>query len=260
MHFIKKKLWFKNLWIFFEDGLYVKSLSEGKFAQITAISYNRHDAPTHRGIVRIREKTTACIDLTASVEEILKRMNDTTRNEIRRSLKNPDISCKQIGGFDAVIYSLYSLFEKAQGRKPMKKSEFGLYRYFICSYKDEPFSVVSVIEAAPYLRVRSIFSKRLEVGSRGSGIGQSGLDDHETGKIISQASRRTFYEICSWGHENSFVSLDMASVNFNNPATANITKFKMSFGGVVRNEYTHIYYGSWFAKLYVRWQTLRKIF
>jgi len=47
--------------------------------------------------------------------------------------------------------------------------------------------------------------------------------------------------ICKDLKNRGFVSLDMASVNMENPKTISIAKFKMSFGGDIISEYTYMY-------------------
>lgn len=256
MHYTRKKFGFKHLIIYFEDELFLQAIKEKKYPQVTLISYKKHIVPN----VSVKEKTTGLIDLSGSPDDILSRMNDTTRNEIRRTFRNQDIICKEISGFDESVYKTYCDFERSQKRIPIKKDEFGLYRYFCCYHKDQLLSVVSVVEAKPHLRVRSIFSLRLSVEHKAQNTNSPEQEkDRELMKLISNASRRIMYETCLWGHKNGFNSLDLASINFNNPETANITKFKMSFGCNIQSEYTHTYV-SGLARLYPLWSKLRKIF
>ncbi len=224
MHFIKKRFGIQHLVVFFEDTLFQNAVANTSYPLITALSYTRHNLPG----VRVREKDTALIDISPSPEHILASMHRTTRNEILRSLaKNFSVELRV--GFHEDLYMLYASFERAQGRTPMKKDEFAQFRYVVVSLDNTPLSVVSLIEEKPLLRIRSIFSARMTT------------QDAEQKKNISNASRRAIYEACVWGHENGFTSLDLASVNITDANKAHLSKFKLSFGGTFRKEYTHIF-------------------
>jgi hypothetical protein len=225
-----KKAFLRTVSISFEDEK-VPEILKGGYSLIRILSYNELNLPTFEKLV----KTTALIDLAVSSEDIFKRFNDTTRNEIRRTYSMPELKVENHEEISAQSYILYSNFEFAQGRAPRNKTDLSPCREFDAFYNGEIISCIYVTEARPYLRIRSIFSKRLAV------------EDRELMKIIGYATRRLMYEICLWGKENGYASLDLASVNFNNPETASITKFKMSFGGKVVNDYTYIYRSRWFS-------------
>src|SRR5207244_4388578 len=103
-------------------------------------------------------------------------------------------------------YKLYAEFERAQGRVPVERSEMCLYRLFSAHYRGQLVSAVYVTEGRELLRIRSIFSRRLET------------DDQDLRKVISNASRRVMWEVCRWGMANGFIGVDLASVNFGNPS------------------------------------------
>jgi hypothetical protein len=235
----QKKVWFKKAFIVLDDARIPVALKEG-YSSIVAVSYAKFNLPGWS----VREKTTALINLTDSEDALFKKFSDTTRNEINKTLKNTkcvptlDVAGHTVGRDTDVFeksFKLYSDFEYAQGRVPAQKNEMKKYHFFGILYEGDLISGMYVIASLDRLRIRSIFSKRLVT------------EDKEMYKIISNATRRVMWDICRWGKLNGFQSLDLASVNFTNPATASITKFKMSFGGDVIPEYTYTYKSRAFA-------------
>lgn len=220
-----KKIFFKTIFIVLDGEALKKAIAGGKYSSITAISYDQLSLPDFR----VRTKTTTLIGLSGQEEDIFKKFNDTTRNEIRKSEKTAGLKIiSDDKNFDGA-YSLYSDFEYSRGEAPFSKKALKECVVFSAYYNNEIVSGIFVDLGKPYLRVRYIFSKRLDI------------DDKELYKIVSNSTRRLVWEICLWGKKNGFVSLDLASVNFKDPEVSGITKFKMSFGGDVVNEYTYIY-------------------
>jgi len=232
----KKKLFFNTIKIILDDSEASRAIQSKKYSYINIFSYDKVDWPGFYVI----EKTTALIDLQKEEADIFKNFSDTTRNEIRRTYKNENLKFLFNESPTDDSYKFYKDFEYLQGRVPVSKEALMGIKCFSAYYGGNFISAIYVIDQYPYLRIRSIFSKRLEA------------EDKELYKIISNASRRLVWEICQWGRKNNFKSLDMASVNFNNPKTANITKFKMSFGGEVVSEYTYEYKSEMF-KIFEKW-------
>lgn len=220
----RNKFIFRTAHILFDDECALRTLSENKYGKITFVSYN--SSVTNK--CEVLQKTTAVIELSLGTEELFRRFSDTTRNEIRRSYKinNLAFGMSQHGGKDA--YNLYKNFERSQHRIPISYALFQSSRIFYAKYNGVLVSAITISEAAPILRVRSIFSARLQ------------SKDAEQKKIISYSTRRLMWEICQWGAQNYFTLLDLASVNTENPRTKSIAAFKMSFGGTKRMEYTYI--------------------
>lgn len=227
-----KRLWFKKAVIFLEDNLPDFFELKKKYDSITIISHKKLDLPE----CKLREKDTSLIDLTLPEDEIFRRFSDTTRNEIRRTLKEDPYSFF-IGQNSDELYSLYKSFEKAQGRVPVTKREMDIFKSAYIAYNGEILYGLYIIESLPYMRIRSIFSKRLTEM------------DKEKMKRISNAGRRLFWEVCLYGEKRNFISLDLASVNKNNPKTVKIAEFKLSFGGNIIREYTYEYRSPFFALL-----------
>lgn len=229
-----KKLFFRKLVVVFEDDFLVNLSDSGeynKYGSAVALSYKKLDL---KGFYR-KEKNTSVIDLTQDTDTIFSKFNDTTRNEIRRTERNEELSFTQDDSNYEALFGLYKDFEFHQKRVPIKVDQFKTYTMFSAYYKNKIISAVSITKVGKELRIRSIFSKRLKTG------------DKEIYKLISNASRRVIWEICKWGKENRFESLDMASVNMDNPKTQSIAKFKMSFGGDTVVEYTYIYKSKLFS-------------
>ncbi len=234
-----KKLWFKKAQIFLEDNLSNLDDLVKKYDSIIVVSHKKLDLPGWK----LREKDTAIIDLTLSKEEIFKKFSDTTRNEIRRTYNNTDLSFKSNLDFDS-SYILYAQFEKSQGRKPVDKNEMKFFKLVTAYYKNDPIYGLYIIESFPRVRIRSIFSKRLY------------FTDKDMLKILSNAGRRLMWEICQDLKKRGFIFLDLASVNMENPKTVSIAKFKMSFGGRIIKEYTYIYK----SKTFLFFEKIRKFF
>jgi hypothetical protein len=248
----EKKVFFNTIQVILEDEKIPEIIAGKKYSRIILLS-NSDLALPH---FTVKKKTTALINLKPNnLDDIFKTFSETTRNEIRKTAKIPELhfaieSDKEEG------FHFYQKFEYAQGRVPYARSEFDPCTLFLARYNNEPISGIFVYGTKPYLRIRSIFSKRLKVV------------DKELYKIIGYSTRRLMWEICQWGKAEGYESLDLASVNFNNPETANITKFKMSFGGEVVNEYTYTYRSAWFkifelfslARVRIKkyWQTVFK--
>lgn len=221
----QRRLFFRTILLILEDEMITSVINDGAYSKISITSYKKMDLPGFEELI----KTTALIDLTPDEGSIFSKFSDTTRNEIRKTERNTELMVvADDDNFDGA-YRLYKDFEYAQGRVPVTQEALRECKLFCAYFRNELISAIFVMESPHYLRIRSIFSKRLTI------------EDKETYKLISNATRRLVWEICRWGKGRGFVSLDLASVNFNNPKTANITKFKMSFGGGVVNEYTYVY-------------------
>ena len=224
----QKKLFFSKLIIALDDNYFDEFVAKRAYQEhsfVVALSYRDLTLTDFDRLV----KKTALIDLSTTLSEIFAGFNNTTRNEIRKTEKNNRLVFKIEDDNYEELYNLYKKFEFEQGRVPISFIEFREYPIFAAYLDDEPISAVSVFSGGKYVRIRSIFSKRLAV------------DDKEIYKIISNASRRVIWDVCKWAKEQGFSFLDMASVNLNNPKTASIARFKMNFGGKLIKEYTYLH-------------------
>lgn len=229
-----KKLFFKKLDLALEDDFLIELVNSGeykKYSSVVALSYKKLDLQGFN----LRTKTTALISLNGEEKDIFGKFGDSTRNAINRTYKDENFKFEFGDKNFEKAYKLYSKFEYMQKRTPFPANVFRDVKLFSAYYKDEIVSGIFVYESGHYLRIRSIFSKRLVT------------KDKKIYRIIANSSRRIMWEVCLWGKKNGYYSLDLASVNFKNPKTANITEFKMSFGGDIVTEYTYIYKSKLFS-------------
>jgi hypothetical protein len=219
-----KRLWFKKAVFFLEDNLPSQTELEKKYDVIDILSHTSLSLNDWT----LKQKDTAVIDLTHTEEEIFKHMSDTTRNEIRRTYDNPRFTLSQTPDARAV-YKLYADFERSRGNKPVGESEIHTFESIGIMFDTELVYGLYLAESLPYIRIRSIFSKRLDV------------QDKEMIKIISYAGRRLIWESIRDAKKRGFLSYDFASVNRSNPKSEAIARFKLSFGGQVVPEYNYMY-------------------
>ncbi len=247
MIFENKKLFLNSAFIVLEDSKISEILRRKKYSSIIIISHTDLNLPSFKK----RVKTTTIINLKNTKDDIFAKFNDTARNEIRKTYKIPNLEIVLDDKNFSDTYVLYKNFEYAQKRVPFSRKNLEKCLRFSAYYNGEIISGIFVDLGEKDLRIRYIFSKRLQT------------ENKELYKIIASATRRLLWEICIWGKDKSFNSLDLASVNFSNPEVANITKFKMSFGGEVINEYTYTHISptySFLVKLVGIKLFLKKIF
>lgn len=227
-----RKLFFHTTFLIFEDEKVLETFGLSKYSSVVAISRTDFEELSKFK----RTKTTSVISLKDSLEDIFRSFNDTTRNEIRKTEKTPDLNFAREDKDTSSIYDLYKKFERAQGRVPFPRSNMKDCIIFSAYFKGELISSIYVDKGGKDLRLRYVFSKRLDVAP-----------GHELYKIISNSTRRLVWEIIIWGKENDFAALDMATVNMTDKDKEGITKFKMSFGGELMPEYTYIYKSKLFS-------------
>ena len=207
-----------------------KVLEQGN--DIAIITYDNLDLPRFRSV----ERYTPIVELTKPLEDLILACNDTTRNEIRKAEKNPDIRIDICAYGDQRFIEAYEVFrnhESAQGRKPYPIESFSGYWFIVASYLDEVISCVSFLALSDLLRIRSISSKRLQT------------DDKEKKKIVSNSSRYVIWKLIEFGHEAGYSKLDMAYVSGGASEKLGIDAFKMGFGGEVVSDYTFSYRSPW---------------
>ena len=198
--------------------------------------YGRVGILSHRPLelspgYRLKQKKTPNIYLQDPMETIFSRFRDTFRNEIRRSERLPDFSVVTPDDHREEIYRLYRAFEIAQKRAPYSKKHIDHFLAASAYYKGRLISCVLFFLSGNKMRVRSIFSSRLEAKDA----------DRELYQIIGYATKRLIYEICKYGKEHGAVLLDLASINLTNPEREPIARFKSGFGGLIEDEYQYTY-------------------
>ncbi len=219
-----KKLFFQTTFIIFEDSKIRDALRSNKYSSVVGITRTDLGFPEFLRWT----KTTSIIDLSKPKEDIFSTFSDTTRNEVRRTEKNSDLSIVSDDKNRDSVYTLYKKFEYSQGRVPFQESNMEACIIFSAYLNNEIISSIYVDKGDKDLRIRYIFSKRLDTS------------DKEMYKTIGFASKRLIWQICLWGKERRFSFLDMATVNLTDKGKEGISSFKMSFGGELVEEYTYM--------------------
>ena len=230
MIFKKKKFIFNTVRIVMEDDKIDKCLDKKKYQKIVIISYNNLNLGKD---FHVHHKLTPNIYLDKDLEDILLGLGASTRNQVRRTFREPDLKFVPDDKNFNEVYEVYRGFEYAQGRVPFSKKAMKDYLVFSAYYKGELISMILCFDSFPFLRSRSICSKRLEAGYR----------DKTKYRIISIATRRLVYEVCKYGKERGCKLFDLGSMpaNLDDPKKAGIAGFNGSFGGKLEDEYTYTY-------------------
>lgn len=223
---LDKKFIFNAARIVLEDDKISQYLDRKKYQRIVIISYQKLALGDD---FQVNRKLTPIIHLDQELDNIFANFNDTTRNEIRKTFKNEELKfVAEDKNFDE-IYELYKKFEYSQGRVPFSQKAMKDYLAFTAYYQNKLVSLILCFNSFPYLRARSICSKRLET------------QDREKYKIISNAGRRLVYEVCRYGQQRGYKLFDLGSINLEDKQKEGVAGFKSCFGGQLENEYTYTY-------------------
>lgn len=221
----KKYLFFKTLRIVLDDEALARALSEKMHSYITGVSYNGNMG---NGVISVRSKKTPVIDLPGrSDDDFLMSANETTRNEIRRTFKTPELSFHLPDENRMGIHKLYSELEKAGGRS-MREFDYFQESIFAGAYHEQKLvAAIICYDQKPHLRVHAIISLR--------------KSEPHLKKFISFATRRLIFELAKYGRSREYVWLDLGGVNLKDEAKAGIDSFKLSFGARLVDEHTYTY-------------------
>jgi hypothetical protein len=176
-----------------------------------------------------KRKSIANIYLDRPIGEVFNGFSVSTRNEIHKTEKMPELTFIANDNASDESYRLYSEFERWQGRTPWKKNSFWGTLLFNAYWRGIIIATIACYDLHPYLQIKSISSNRMEA------------DNKEFYKIISIASRRLVYEICKYGKEEGYTFVGLGSVSEATPQKAGVAKFKKFFGPAIENEYTYTY-------------------
>ncbi len=236
MRILKQKGPFKSIEIFFED-LPLQEIRQicKTHSHVTVLSHHSIDGISN---FRLRQKKTPNIYVREGAEVVFSRFRDTVRNEIHRTERIDNFEVRLPDTDTDAVYEMYRLFEFAQKRAPISRLDFSQY---ICAsaYVDgRPISAITFFQSGDVLRVRSIFSLRLNAKS---------LEDRELYKVIGFASKRLIYEICRYAILCAAKVVDLASINLIDPEKESIARFKSGFGAVIEDEYQYIYSSSFYT-------------
>jgi len=221
-----------------------------KYARVTILAH--HPVAGTQGF-RLRQKKTPNIYVTDGLDAVFSRFRDTVRNEIHRT--------ERIEGFEIRLpdtadetYQMYRSFEFAQGRAPISRSAFARFVCAAAYLNDQPISGITFFQSGDIIRIRSIFSRRLNAKE---------MEDTEMYKTIGFASKRLIYEICRYGIEHGATLVDLASINLTDPDKEPIARFKSGFGAVIEDEYQYIWVSPIFSlaeKCAAAWSRIRVLF
>lgn len=231
----RKHLFFSTLRVILDDEVLKKAFRERRYSYISGVSYTRF----HFGEdIRIKTKKTAVIDLKNDLDAIFAKFHDTTRNEIRKTYRMPDLAIVIEDKNITTLFALHKKFERKQNRSPLSTSSFRASTFFSAYDKGELIACIACYHNARYTRVRAIFSARLFE-----------KNDKEKYRVIAYATRRLVWEACQYGKRKGNVLFDLGALNLADPKKKHITDFKSGFGGEIVDEYTYTYESSFFRLL-----------
>ena len=195
-----------------------------KHHYIYLVSYVKCAAP--RGCTRT-EKHTAVIPLTDAPDAILARFKKNTRNEIRKSEHIPELTFRVDDTNRRESYAVYAHAKTVDGALLSLKREFSQCLLSNAYWKGKMIVSIASYRADGILRFKTIASLR--------------KDEDMDPRIIGYATRRLVWEICMYGKEKGYTTIDLGGINFSQNAKKGIAQFKQSFGGDVIPEYTYRY-------------------
>jgi len=219
----RRYIFLRSARVILNDALFLELLNKKEYPFIVALSQNKLVVPDS---VAQKRKKTVNISLERSPQEILQSFHNTTRNEVRRTFHITELTVtRDDNNFDRA-YALYKTFRHAKNL-PVKPPSFLQQAMRWSAYwNGELLAVITCYDVPPYMRIQHIFSR---------------LGDREMQKRVGYVTRRLVYEACAYGSASGRVFLDMASVNMDNSHKKGITAFKLSFGGVMADEYIYTY-------------------
>jgi len=225
---ISKKIGLRAAEILYEEqDAILRFCKNAKFLRVDVLSRNK--LLLSEKYIPVSTRPTPVVVLQGKTkEQVLASFKKNTRNEIRRSYKLRDYKFVKDDA-TAKAYTCYANFERSQGRVPVGKKYFLRLTIFAAISENEIMSAIACIEARPVLKVHSIFSTRLTAST------------DQCKREVGYVSRRLVYDMCCYGIDEGYDELDLAYVNFTDPAKKGITNFKMQFNPEVKQEYRYIY-------------------
>ena len=240
MIFTKQRLGFRVIRILYQGENLSDVISRYRPDYCTVVAYEH--VPLEPLGFRVTEKNIANIYLDGDIAAVFGRFTVSTRNEINRTLRDPDFVFRTPDTDVAASYRLYCEFEKQHGRVPWKRDSFTSVLAFNAYWQGELVSTIPVYDLGNVLKVRAMASAR--------GTAHASKERY---KAVSHASRRLVYELCRYGvaHGHRFVGL--GEVTTTTEQKANVAQFKLFFGARVEREYTHTF-GSRRFRTLIKWR------
>lgn len=171
---------------------------------------------------KVLEKNACMLDATKTEEGIIEGFNATSRNELRRTYRTPELQYHF--GYEDFnkYYQFYKASEHARGWFPVPENELGNCLLFSMSFNGEFISGMSCYSGAETIRVSRIYSNK-----------KINTNPAISGTIYGGAAKRIVLEICNYARENGFKHVDLGGVDLESESKAGISNFKLSLGGVV---------------------------
>lgn len=174
------------------------------------------------GDYEVVDKTSCIIDLGSGVDKIQSGFNATGRNELRRSERIDGLrfygGCEEFDSY----YKFYAECEHARGWLPVPRDELRNSMLFTADYHGVPISGMSCYEEGKRLRIGRIYSTRRSKGC-----------ESLNNTVYGCAARRIVIEICKYGIEHGYETLDLGGIDLKDKNKSSIGQFKLSLGGRV---------------------------
>lgn len=193
-----------------------------KYSYVHISSFVDFEMP---GFERVPKKT-PIIDLTKTLEDILKNFRRDSRAGVRKSELEADLKFMVP---DADTRSSYAFYKSVKSNDRVLldiKSEFNNCVFFNAYYKNQLLVSMSFYGDDNILRSKHIASLRKQVGMA---------------RLVANASRKLIWEVCKYAKGSNFKILDLGIINFAEPDKEGIAAFKNSFGGDIVNVYIFRY-------------------
>jgi hypothetical protein len=162
-------------------------------------------------------KNSVIIDLRKGMDDVFSRFNSTARKHIRRFEKIPELTFHNFIHDQSGFYEFYTKCEKSRNWFPIPQEELMTSIVFYVNYKGNYLSGISAYTHQNKIRLGRIFSLRNE-----SQIENSNL-------IFGVAAKKIVHELCIYGIENNFDTLDLGGIDLSSEQKSGISEFKLSF-------------------------------
>lgn len=237
MIYEKKKLHiFTSLRILHQGEDVLAILHEKKPDRLAVVSYK--PLPLEEHGFTVKHKRVANLYLSGTIDDVFGTFSVSTRNEINKTFKMPDLEIRVRDNNREEAYHIYSAFEKLQGRKPWSRDTFDKNLYFNAYYKGKLIVTIPCYDLSPYLQIRSISSIRMDPKI-----------DKELYRIVGYATRRLIYEAAKYGIEHGYTFVGLGAISEATVQKKNVSQFKMFFAPRVEDEYTYVYQSKRFQLL-----------
>ncbi|MFZ6012423.1 MAG: hypothetical protein ACOYXT_18915 [Bacteroidota bacterium] len=170
----------------------------------------------------VLQKKSCMIDLTQDLDKIIGNFNSTSRNEYRRSERTEGLVFQTSYEDFEKYYTFYAACENDRGWYPVPPDELKNSFVFSASYHQEFISGMSCYAHEKRLRVSRIYS--LKRSNQSAALNNT---------LYGSAAKRIVVEICKFGIERGYHTLDLGGVDLSDQVKSGITQFKLSLGGEV---------------------------